>query len=63
MVLTVIKGKVVQDKLERQVERVMFTDFGLQLTEIDRFIEGSNIDLMQLRADDDADHWLNLRPY
>lgn len=63
MVLTVIKGKVVQDKLERQVERVIFADFGSQLTEIDRFIEGSNIGLMQLHTDNDVDHWLNLRPY
>lgn len=37
--------------------------WGVRMDEIDRFIEGETLELMQLQAQDDEDHWLNTRPY
>lgn len=48
--------------LFQQMEQQMLS-FGVRLSEIDRFIEGETLELMQLNAQDDEDHWLNTRPY
>lgn len=51
------------EPLEKTIEKKMVTDFGYQLTELDKFIEGSTPELMHLAADDDPSHWFNLHPY
>ena len=51
-----------QPSLELQMERQMMA-FGVRLTEMDRFIEGETIELQQVAAIDDEDHWLNQRQY
>lgn len=51
-----------QPKLSEQMEMQMMF-FGVRMTETDCFIEGETLELMQLNAQDDEDHWLNTRPY
>lgn len=48
--------------LEHQMQKQMI-GLGVQMNEIDRFIEGETLELMQMNADDDENHWLNTRPY
>lgn len=57
-------GNCVVDEisLELQMQKQIM-GFGVQIGELDKFIEGETLELAQLNADDDEDHWLNTRPY